>query len=210
MSELQISSPQHSNTKPRAKKIARRVFTVVGVVVCVLLLLLVLCNVTLIIKSYVNPNEIPSLFSISQMYVFTDSMAPAIRGNDLIFIKKVAPQTIAVGDVIAFYDPQSEEEMLIAHRVTDIITDEQGDISFFTKGDNNEGADIFAVPADNLVGKYVFRLRGMGKVAMFLQSTAGVIVSVSIPLFLLVGFELLNYIHRAKLQDGASNSPQHN
>jgi signal peptidase len=46
------------------------------------------------------------------------------------------------------------------------------------------------VPADNLVGVYQRRIPGAGNVAMFMQTTTGLIICVVIPFLLLVSYDM--------------------
>lgn len=171
-----------------------KILTVVGIVLCVILLPILIINITLIIKSYTSPDKVPSIGGWAPLIVLTDSMAaePAnIKGGSLIFVKSGAPEEVAVGDVIAFFDPASKSGAILTHRVIEVVTTEDGKLEFITKGDANNAADKDAVPAANLVGEYQFQIPGAGTVAMFMQTTKGLIVCVVIPLVLLVGYDML-------------------
>ena len=197
--QIQPKAAKQFSVKPKkekAKKAKRpyRVLAAFGILLCLILLPIIAANLILIIKGYVNKNEVPSLFSISPMYVMTGSMEPEINEGDLIFVQKVASADIVVEDVIAFFDPESMESAMIVHRVKEISTDEAGNLIFRTMGDANNVYDNFIISSENVVGRYVFRLRGMGRVAMFMQSTYGLIISVSIPLIMLMGHELIRQL----------------
>lgn len=195
---MKTLNPERGETdQPKSKNgriIARRILTAVGIALCVILIPLVTSNLILIIKGYTNKDEVPSLFSISPMYVLTDSMEPTINGGDLIFVKNVSPSDIVVEEVIAFFDPESMEKSMIVHRVKEISTDADGNITFRTMGDANNVYDTFIVSADNVVGRYIFRIRGMGRVAMFMQTVYGLIITVSIPLIMLIGYEVVRQL----------------
>ena len=93
------------------------------------------------------------------------------------------------GDVISFFDPAGNGSTITSHRVVEVIN-EDGKISFKTKGDNNNTEDILAVPAENLVGIYTgFRIAGAGRIAMFMQTTWGLIICVVLPIILLIGWD---------------------
>ena len=199
MEQLKPEETETVQPKNRGILIAQRTFTAVGIALAVILIPIIISNLILIIKGYANPNEVPDLFSVSPMYVMTDSMVPTINGGDLIFVKKAAPEDIAVDDVIAFFDPESmEESIMIVHRVKEITTDGEGNVFFRTKGDANNVYDTFIISGDNVVGRYLFRVRGMGRVAMFMQTTYGLIICVGIPLIVLFGYELIRQIVRNK------------
>lgn len=199
MSKESTTTSQRAGAKShKVAKAFRLVFTIVGIVACVMMVFMLICNHIVIAKGHTNADEIPSVFGLSTMYVMTDSMAPTIDGGDLVFIRKISAGDVAVNDVIAFFDPESTtEQMVVLHRVMDIIADD-GEVAFITKGDGNDTSDLVAVPADNLVGVYVLRLRFMGSVAMFLQSTQGIVLSVSVPLMLLIGGEVIRWLWERK------------
>jgi signal peptidase len=71
------------------------------------------------------------------------------------------------------------------------IVSEDGTLSFRTKGDANDSEDQSLVPAESLVGVYQRKISGAGNVAMFMQTTAGLIICVVLPLILLVAFDLI-------------------
>ena len=171
-----------------------KILTVVGIVLCVILIPILIINITLIVKSYTSPDEVPTVGGWAPLIVLTDSMAaePAnINGGDLIFVKSGAAEEVAVGDVIAFFDPASKTGAILTHRVVDVVTAEDGTRQFITKGDANNVEDRDAVPEGNLVGEYQFRIAGAGNVAMFMQTTEGLIVCVVIPLVLLIAYDMI-------------------
>lgn len=178
---------------PQNRRASRRdrVFTIIGIVLCVILVPLLIANVTMIVKSYTKKNEVPNFLGITPLIVLTDSMSGTIESGDLIICKNVKAENIKAGDIISFFDPVSTSGAVVTHRVVEVIQDGDGTLSFRTKGDANNTEDKISVPAENLVGGYVFRLAGMGNVAMFMQTTPGLIVCVVVPLILLVGYDVL-------------------
>lgn len=180
-----------NNNMTEKKGAAIKPMTIVGIVLCLLLLPILVINVTLIIKSYVKSDEIPNIGGVFPMIVLTDSMYPEIQGGDLIFCRQTAPETVKVGDVICFFDPDGNGTSTVTHRVTLITETEEGELAFETKGDANSMTDRIPVPASKLVGVYQSRIPGFGKVAMFMQTTVGLIVCVVLPLILLVAIDLI-------------------
>lgn len=79
---------------------------------------------------------------------------------------------------------------VVTHRVME-IQNENGELSFITKGDNNNTEDQVPVSASDLIGVYQSRIPGAGNVAMFMQTTPGLIVCVACPIVLLVGWDVL-------------------
>ena len=182
---------------PATKK--DRALTIVGIVLCVILLPILIVNCTLIVKSYINQDEVPTFGGYCPLIVLTDSMFPQIHKGDLIICQTIDPKDVKVGDVISFFDPEGNGTSVVTHQVIEILEDG----SFRTKGTNNNTPDDLPVPTDNLVGIYRSRIAGAGHVALFLQSTPGLIVCVVLPIVLLVGYDVLRRrkYEKAKQQD---------
>lgn len=178
--------------QPQKKRsTSQTVMTVVGIVLCVLLVPILIINLTLIIKSYTNSEEVPTIGGYAPLIVLTGSMEPGIKEGDLIFVKQIDGSKVEEGDVIAFFDPDGNGTSVVTHRVKE-INEENGVLYFTTWGDANGGAvDPKPVSEEKLVGIYTdFRIPGAGNVAMFMQTTAGLIICVFLPLVLLVGWDI--------------------
>lgn len=178
--------PQKNQEKSSA---AHKVLNVVGVVLCVILIPILLVNITLIVKSYTNADEVPGIGGYSPLIVLTGSMEPEIMSGDLIIVKKIDGKDVKNKDVIAFTDPDGNGTSILTHRVIEVY-EENGTIFFKTQGDANNTADRLPVSEEALVGVYVTRVGGAGSVAMFMQTTAGLIVCVVVPLILLIGWDI--------------------
>ena len=189
--------------QPEKKKSSgsHKAMTVVGAVLCVILIPILIINITLIIKSYTNKDDVPKLGGYCPLIVLSPSMEPKIKVGDLIICKQIDPKDVKVNDVIAFFDPDSRNNSVLTHRVTEVINTD-GVLSFRTMGDANNAEDRLAVPEGNLVGIYTdTRIPGAGRVAMFMQTTAGLVICVVVPLVLLVGWDL---IRRRKYEQKSS------
>lgn len=166
--------------------------TILGTLMCIILIPILIVNVTLIVKSYTNKEEVPSFGSYIPMVVLTDSMYPVIESGDLIILKTIEPEYVKKGDIINFFDPTGNGTTTVTHRVIEVTEDATGSLAFRTKGDANNTDDKALVPAENVVGIYETRVPNVGKVAMFMSTTQGLIVCVGIPLILLVSYDFIN------------------
>ncbi len=176
--------------EPQKKSLRHTVFTILGTVMCIILLPILIINITLIVRSFIDKDEVPSVGGMFPLIVLTDSMYPDIQSGDLIFCHTEKPENIREGDVISFFDPAGNGTSIVTHRVIEIVN-EEGKLSFRTKGDNNNTEDKDLVPAENLVGIYKTRIAGAGNIAMFMQTTTGLIVCVVLPIILLVGYDII-------------------
>ena len=167
-----------------------KVLTIAGTVLCVILIPILIINCTLIVKSFTS-DEVPSVAGTLPLIVLTDSMYPVIESGDLIICHTAEPEEIQVGDVIAFFDPASNGSAIVTHKVIE-ITEQDGQLAWRTKGINNNTEDRLPVTADKLVAVYEgTRLPGFGNVALFMQTTPGLIVCVVCPILLLVGYDMI-------------------
>ena len=164
--------------------------TVLGTVLCVILIPILVINCTLIIKSYTS-EEVPSVGGYLPLIVLTDSMYPVIESGDLIICHTAEAEDIVEGDVIAFFDPAGNGSSIVTHRVVE-VTEKNGELAWRTKGDNNNTEDRLLVEAEDLVAVYDgTRIAGAGNVALFMQTTPGLVVCVVLPMLLLVGYDMI-------------------
>lgn len=170
--------------------VAHTLATILGAVLCVLLLPILIINITLIVRSFADPDAVPSVGGVFPLIVLTDSMYPAIQSGDLIICRTEEPENIREGDVIAFFDPAGNGTSIVTHSVAEVRR-ENGQLSWITRGIANNADDAVPVPAKKLVGVYSRRIPGLGNAVMFVQSTAGLIVCVVCPIVLLVLWDIL-------------------
>ena len=187
------------NNNKTTKNAKSKVANVVGIVLCIILVPILIINCTLIIKGMINKDEVPSIGGISPMIVLTESMEPTIKAGDLIFVKKIGATEVEVGNIITFFDPASKNSSVVTHEVIKI--EQSGNkLYFYTKGENNNAEDPLPVPDQNLIGIYTgTRLGGLGHIAMFMQSTLGLVVCIFVPIAAFVAYEIV----RRKKHDSA-------
>ncbi len=187
------------NEGKKGSSVGHKIFTVLGIVLCVILVPILIMNCVLLIKGVTDPDNVPTVGGIAPMIVLTESMHGTFDGGDLIFVKEAEPADIKVGDIITYFDKGAGENAVTTHRVKEIIYGEDGKPTVFkTKGDANSGISIEDIPASDLIGTYTgFHIPNAGHVAMFMQSTWGFIVCVFVPIVLLVGYDLI----RRKMYD---------
>ena len=101
------------------------------------------------------------------------SMIPTYYEGDLLVVQGVSEKSlIAVSDVIVFHSPYSWDT-LIVHRVVEIrpLNDQ---LTFRTKGDNNNVQDHWQVLEEHIVGRVLQKIPYVGGVVTAIQSPYGV------------------------------------
>jgi signal peptidase len=109
--------------------------------------------------------------------VLTGSMEPVLNVGGVVVIRPVDTASIREG------------ELLITHRVVQVSTTE-GDISFVTKGDAAEEADLRPISAENVVGKVIFHVPYFGYLAAFIKTPLGFILTIAIPATAIIILEI--------------------
>ncbi|MBQ9744221.1 MAG: signal peptidase I [Clostridia bacterium] len=197
------SSPGASESaKPMDRK--EKIAGIIGVVLCVLLIPILVINCILIVKGLTS-DDVPSIGGKIPLIVLTESMEPEINAGDIIICQELSKEDIKSlkkGDVISFYDPAGNGTSIVTHEIYEDPYIENGKIYFVTKGINNLTKDKKPVSQDKIVGIYKgTRIPIIGHIAMFMQSTAGLIICIFVPLGALVAYELLRRKKQDKVKD---------
>lgn len=167
------------------------VISVAGIIFCIIFGVMLLCNLTIIIKGTANPDAPPSILGVTPLVVQSGSMsgdAPDhIEVGDLIFVNRVDANTLKKDDIIAF----TENKIVVTHRIVDVKKGEDGSPVFTTKGDANNIVDAEPVTAENIIGVYKGRVPMLGDFAMFLQQPLGMIIFIGVPLFSFIIYDII-------------------
>ena len=163
------------------RKYGSRIADILIILFCVILLPVVIVNLTLIIKSYVNPADVPDFMGYKSFIVGSGSMEPAMNVGDLIIIKEVDTGQLEEGDIISF----REGDIVVTHRIID-ITETNGERTFLTQGDANNTADGVPITDDMIEGRLLHTIPHLGDFALFIQTPLGFMLTVVLPLILLV------------------------
>lgn len=120
--------------------------------------------------------------------VFSGSMEPELKVGSMVITRPVEPEKIRAGDIITFYSPLSER--LTSHRV--IAVEQASPLHFLTKGDANEDADPFVVPARNVVGKVCLHISYFGYIIQFVKTPLGFLLTICVPGLIVIITEAKN------------------
>ena len=123
------------------------------------------------VKSIINPNKLPDFLGLKTFVIVSESMEPTINPGDAIFIKEVPQNELKENDIISFKDGN----IINTHRIVRINND-NGKITYTTKGDNNKNEDRIAVSYDKIEGKYEFKLSGVGILVEIIKSKVTLVI----------------------------------
>lgn len=129
---------------------------------------------------------------ITPYVVTSGSMEPELHVGSAVYVKKVDPKDLKPGDIITFH---IADDLLATHRIVEVLN-ENGHLSFRTKGDANELTDSSPVDENDVEGKVLFNIPYLGGLKSYTDSGTGRIVGICGALILLILVTLSEYLVR--------------
>ena len=184
----------NEKTNEEQKPVAKNKKTV-NIIVDVVLALAIVIEIFAAYTAFVSKtgNGVPGIFGIKAFAIQSDSMEPTFSKGDLIIDVSVKDVTaLEVGDVITFNTIINGQYTKNTHRIVQI--NHYGDIlTYTTKGDNSPANDYLEVNANEVIGKYSFRIIGVGSVIDFLQTSTGFLLVIVLPIVAFFIFQIAQF-----------------
>lgn len=136
------------------------------------------------------------IFGYKAFIVRSDSMsATDFSAGDLVLVKEVDPSTLKEGDIISYQsdNPENYGEV-VTHKIREVTVAEDGSPGFVTYGTTTGQNDENIVTYSFVLGKYQFRLQGVGRFFQFLKTVPGYIVCIFLPFLFLILMQGINSI----------------
>lgn len=125
----------------------------------------------------------------------TGSMEDYIKKGDLIITKKYESDIeLKKGDVISFFAFEQDTKIIKTHRIEE-VKNNNGILTYVTKGDNNPERDDVEVASGDIISIYTgTRIGILGYVLSFLKSKYGFLICIILPLFSIFVYQLYKFI----------------
>ena len=176
-----------SKTK-KALKITGNVLTVAVAI------LVVIMTVLTVFSMVFNRDGTASVFGVQAYVVQSDSMTPEFAAGDVIFSEEVNPEELVAGDIITFISRDSASYgQTITHCIREVTT-HNGELAFITYGIATGVDDGTPAAASDVLGRYAFRIAGLGSFFEFLKSVPGYIVCILLPFLVIIGLQVANIV----------------
>lgn len=178
-----MESTENNKRRQAAKKSSRtpigQITNILGIILCALLLPCFIVNTTLMISSLLYPDTPPGFMGYTPLVVESDSMVPTFEENDLVVIENdKADKSYEKGDIICF----RSGDVYVTHRIVKKATEYDGNIVYTTQGDANNTPDVQPVGSEQILGSYATHFKGLGGFVMFMQTPAGMVCCVLLPI----------------------------
>ncbi len=139
---------------------------------------------------------IPNIFGYSPFSIITPSMEPTLNVGDIAICKKIDNNTeIKQGDIISFKTTIQGQNVIVTHRVVQVIELDDKSVVYSTKGDNNDVSDANTITRDDIVGIYVNKkIILLGYFLTFITNKYAFLFLVIVPLAVLFILEFVELI----------------
>ena len=165
-------------------KILKKIVIILSLIIMIPILFV---NLVILANAWLKPNEVPGFFGWKPFIVLSGSMETEINAGDIVITKEVNPKILKKGDIIAF----KKGNIVTTHRIIEMEMENNGNVVFSTKGDNNNTEDDFKVYSNEIEGIFKFKIKKLGNVAMFIQTPIGMVVCLSIPIALIIIIQII-------------------
>ena len=170
------------------KKVLKRI----GSIVVDILIVIVFIISSLVVVASITANRTggqPSVMGYVFSSVQTESMKGTINKGDFVVGKLIDDNTeIKENDIISFYDYFQGKQIVVTHRVVEII-DPDTVPGYITQGDAEERSDEIVKSRDDIQSVYKFRIPFLGMFIDFLKTPFGFIICLVLPLICFIGWQ---------------------
>lgn len=179
---------------------------ILSTLITVILSITLIFMIFVVISSKASGGE-PSILGYQLKTVLSGSMEPTFKTGSIIAVKPLEnPGNLKKDDIITFIE---SDEKLITHRIIDV--NKAGDqITYVTKGDNNNAKDLDPVLTQNVVAKYSgFTIPYVGYLIDYSKSKNGMALLLILPGILLLSYSGISIYKAIKeLDKGKGNDAQ--
>ncbi|MFD2924034.1 signal peptidase I SipW [Halobacillus naozhouensis] len=181
----------------------KKTWKVISSLITFLMIGVMICLAIVVISSKASGGE-PTLFGYQFKTVLSGSMEPTFETGSIIAIKPSNEgMTYEKGDVITFF---AEDDKVITHRIID-TKQVDGNVTYVTKGDHNESADVNPVLGKNVIGEYVgFTIPYAGYLLNYASSKAGAALLLIVPGVILFLYSIVSMFQAIREIDGKTES----
>ena len=173
-----------------------KVFLTFKKVVDIAIILVLVVYISTVLIQRVSGNK--SVLGYRMFSVASESMVPVYKINDVIAVKDCDPNTLKVGDDIAYIGrDNSLDGKIITHRIIN-IEDNKGTKEITTKGVNNDLTDP-SITTNQVVGKVVGVVPFISMINKVVMTQAGFYFLIFVPVVLIACMEIAETIIQGKI-----------
>lgn len=157
----------YENENLKSKSVIKKIFGIIGKV---LIWVMIILTIIIFIRAFIYKKY--DVLGYRFFIIMSGSMEPTIGTTDVV-ITKEQKNNLENGDIIAFQNSKA----VTVHRIVD-ISNQDGELLYQTKGDNNNTVDSKKVKQSEVKGKVVYKVPKIGKAILFINSHIVIFVSI--------------------------------
>ena len=174
-----------------------KTFMIMKRIIDIILITVIVVYVSTILIQRISGNK--SVFGYRVYNVASESMVPVYKVNDVIAVKDCDPNTLRVGDDIAYLGVDNGlNGKIITHRIIN-IEDKNGSREITTKGVNNDLTDP-SITAKQVIGKVVGVVPFISAINKVIMTQAGFYFLIFVPVVLIACMEIAETIIEGKIE----------
>ena len=129
------------------------------------------------------------LFGLAPYTVLSGSMEPTYPVGSMLYVEKVDPTSLQEGDPVTYHVSGGQ---VVTHRVVAVYARSPQGVVYSTKGDANNVEDPSVLDPENVIGRPVFHIPGLGYLSTFIQNPTVLSIAVASVVVLLSVGSLMN------------------
>jgi len=174
--------------KKKDRKIIVIFRKIIAIIANVLMVLLILVGIVVAVS------VLPIRNNFKILSVMSGSMQPKIPVGSIVVIKPA--QEYVVGNIVTFKNnSQRKKDDYTTHRIVDVQDASDSSKLYITKGDANDSNDSERVEPRRIIGKYLFQIKWLGYLLVYIKTLPGLILIIIIPSAIIV-YEEFKKMHR--------------
>ncbi len=180
------------------KLLENKVFKIIyGIIKFFIVSFLIIYLLFVIVQRVTNNS---SILGYRMFTIATGSMEPVYNVNDVILVKDIEPNTLKVGDDIAYLgNRDAVKGLVVTHRIIRIETFDDNKVHYTLKGVNNKYEDP-SITEDQILGKVLGKVYVVNFINHVVKNIYGFFFLVFCPLVLVIFLEIADTIIEAKVE----------
>ena len=134
--------------------------------------------------------------------VISGSMEPAYPVGCLLYVEKVDPTSLQVGDPVTYHMAGGQ---VVTHRIIEVVEDPAKSVAYRTKGDANNIEDNSLLQPAQVIGRPVFHIPKLGYLSHFIQNPPGTYIAIAAVLVMLSLGSLIDVLFPEEKKEESSD-----
>ena len=180
--------------KNRRRKRKAKSFNFYRTVLNIVIIVVIAFTASIVFRSHLFGND-KDILGFRSYVTLSNSMSPLIKKGSLVIARRVEAESINEGDIITYTSGTDT----LTQRVAEIENND-GAITFITKGDAYEGVNSKTVNAADLIGRFVYSVSHAGNVLLAVRNPVFMSLCVAGVCVCFIAADIIGRRHRKRIR----------